>query len=82
LIRSEPTALPRKEMQAMRALFSYSQKIEDWPLLPLALEKSLNRVVMKNPRKKIVQNSLEPSFHVLGKAIKYDVFLLSDPKFK
>jgi 16S rRNA (guanine1516-N2)-methyltransferase len=74
---SEPTALPRKEMQAMRELL----KNEDsWDLsqnlLELALSKGANRVVMKNPRKSIQKNH-SPSFQVIGKAMRFDIYLIS-----
>jgi 16S rRNA (guanine1516-N2)-methyltransferase len=78
---SEPKALPRKEMQAMRALLKNEDSGDlSQKLLDVALSKKPNRVVMKNPKKSVTRNQ-SPSYQVVGKAMKFDVYLLPSERW-
>lgn len=73
-----PSALPRKEMQAMRAFLNSQSQIKsiyNEELLAAALLVAKHRVVMKNAKK---INSLvrDPSFQIQGRAIRFDIYLV------
>lgn len=70
----QPSALPRKEMQCMRLLLEPDSPQATQKLLDTARTQSQKRVVMKGPRRN-AKNFGDPSFQVLGRALKYDVFL-------
>jgi len=78
----QPSTLPRKEMQAMRALFHSKAQVQSAlndELLMAALHGAKLRVVMKNA-KKINLLGPAPSFQVQGRAIRFDIYLVNGGK--
>jgi len=74
---SKPTALPRKEMQAMRILLQNAEGPEpEGELLDILLGRPQARVVMKNAKMN-VKSKVRPSYQVLGKSVKFDIYLVN-----
>jgi 16S rRNA (guanine1516-N2)-methyltransferase len=67
-------ALVKKEMRALRALVGADS--DTLPLMQVALESARRRVVLKWPRHAAPLPGLpEPSHRILGKTVRYDVFM-------
>lgn len=69
------TALVKKEMQVLQDLVGGD--LESNELLTLALEKAINRVVVKRPKGAVYLNNQKPSYEIKGKSVRYDVYLCS-----
>lgn len=70
------TAAVKKDLATLQALRSDSeQDIDATALLAWAKEQSVPRIVVKRPVKAIVVGSARPSHSIIGKTIRYDVFI-------
>ena len=69
------TALVKKEMRALRALVGADSDALE--LMQAALESARRRVVLKWPRRAAPLKGLpKPSHQILGKTVRYDVFMI------
>ena len=68
----------KKEMQILHQLLG-SDDHTAYPL-ELALSLAKRRVVVKRPKQAEDLNGLEPSFRVVGKAGRYDIYLTDETK--
>ena len=68
----------KKEMQILHQLLG-SDDHTPYPL-ELALSLAKRRVVVKRPKQAEDLNNLEPSFRVVGKAGRYDIYLTDEAK--
>ena len=71
---SKKSALVKKEMQAFQKLVGADQ--DSHALLTLALDKAINRVVVKRPLKAECLGGVEPAFAMKGKAVRFDIYSL------
>tara|TARA_E500000178_G_scaffold291772_1_gene295816 strand:- start:20949 stop:21422 length:474 start_codon:yes stop_codon:yes gene_type:complete len=70
------TAAVKKDLATLQALRSDSeQDIDATALLAWAKEQSVPRIVVKRPVKATVVGSARPSHSIIGKTIRYDVFI-------
>lgn len=67
------TALVKKEMQILQDLVGGDLDSDE--LLALALDKAINRVVVKRPKGAVYLNNQKPSYEIKGKSVRYDVYL-------
>lgn len=73
---SKKSRLVKKEMRVLSDMVG--KDLDAGKLLELALQKTKNRVVVKRPRKSpyvIDVEKLKPSFQIIGKVIRYDVYV-------
>lgn len=73
---SKKSRLVKKEMRILSEVVG--KDLDAKELLELALQKTKNRVVVKRPRKAsyiIDVEKLKPSFQIIGKVIRYDVYV-------
>lgn len=73
---SKKSRLVKKEMRVLSEVVG--KDLDAGELLRLALQKTKNRVTVKRPRKAphiIDLEELKPSFQVIGKVIRYDVYV-------
>ncbi len=74
----DKSAAVKKEMALFQALFSHRGGIEDAnALLAWALLAPVARVVVKRPLKSLALAGRAPSHAIRGKAVRYDVYVLS-----
>lgn len=68
------SSLVKKEMRLLRKVAGADPDAD--ALLPLALSRVLNRVVVKRPRLAKILGRLEPSHQITGKSSRFDVYLV------
>ncbi|MDO8861470.1 class I SAM-dependent methyltransferase [Haliea sp. E1-2-M8] len=74
----DKSAAVKKEMALFQALFSHSDAVEDASaLLAWALQMPVARVVVKRPLKAAPLGGRAASHAIRGKAVRYDVYVLS-----
>ncbi len=69
------SALVKKEMRVLRAVVGEDE--DSAQLLELALNTASKRVVVKRARLAACLNEIKPSFQVIGKSTRFDVYLIN-----
>jgi 16S rRNA (guanine1516-N2)-methyltransferase len=72
------TALAGKESQLLQSLCAYPEPAEEEQLLDAALATAKSRVIVKRPRKAKALACRKPHHEILGKAVRYDVYLVNE----
>jgi 16S rRNA (guanine1516-N2)-methyltransferase len=68
----EKSSLVKKEMRLFQALVG--EDLDDAELLSAALQKARYRVVVKRPRKGTAIKGAAPSYQLMGKSCRYDIY--------
>lgn len=68
----EKSSLVKKEMRLFQVLVG--EDLDDAQLLQAALKKARYRVVVKRPRKGLAIEGATPSYQLMGKSCRYDVY--------
>jgi len=68
----EKSSLVKKEMRLFQMLVG--EDLDDAELLSAALKKARYRVVVKRPRKGLAIEGLAPSYQLMGKSCRYDIY--------
>jgi 16S rRNA (guanine1516-N2)-methyltransferase len=68
----EKSSLVKKEMRLFQALVG--EDLDDAELLNAALQKARYRVVVKRPRKGFAIEGVTPSYQLMGKSCRYDIY--------
>jgi len=68
----EKSSLVKKEMRLFQVLVG--EDLDDALLLAAALKKARYRVVVKRPRKGVAIEGLAPSYQLMGKSCRYDIY--------
>lgn len=70
------TAAVKKDLATLQALRNDSdQDIDATALLTWAKQQSVSRIVLKRPVKADVVGKVKPSHSIVGKTVRYDVFV-------
>jgi len=70
----DKSSLVKKEMRLFQDIVG--EDMDDARLLEAALDKAAYRVVVKRPRKGDIIDGVQPSFQLLGKSCRYDLYTL------